>query len=136
MKKLTKKQKQKLIGKIVKVNCIYTTRFIKENKVWNKCNIFPKLAWITGFGNIKEGSIYTDNDANYFIPTEIISVVKVRFDYKSKEVNIPIDGFILSDNAELPEAQHEIKNRIEMQDMYNKRPNLFPRDKKGRFVGL
>ena len=136
MKKLTKQQKQKLIGKIVKVNCIYITRFIKENKVWNKCNIFPKLAWITGFGNIKEGNVYTDNDANYFIPTEIISVVKVRFDYKSKEVNIPIDAFELTDNTELPEAQHEIKNRIEMQDMYHKRPNLFPRDKKGRFIGL
>ena len=134
--KLTKNKKQKLMGKIVKVNTIYASRFIKENKVWNKYPIFPKLAWITGFGNIKEGNIYTDNDANYFIPTEIISVVKVRFDYKSKEVNIPLDSFELTDNTELPEAQHEIKNRIEMQDMYHKRPNLFPRDKKGRFIGL
>lgn len=136
MMQLTKNKKQKLIGKIVKVNKIYVSRFVKENKVWNEYSIYPRLAWITGFGNIKEGSVYNDNDINYFVPTEIISVVKVRFDYKSKEINIPLDGFELTDNTELPEAQHEIKNRIEMQDMYHKRPNLFPRDKKGRFIGL
>lgn len=136
MNKLTKKKKQELMGKIVKVNAIYKSYKIRNNKFYSKNKIYPKLAWITGFGYIKEGGIEDDNGSVIFIPTNIISVVKVRFDYKAKEVNVPIDAFELTDSVELPEADYEIKNRIEMKDMYYKRPNLFPRDKKGRFIGL
>jgi len=134
--KLTKKQKQKLMGRIVKVNAIYKPFWIKDNKTYKIQNIYPKIAWITGFGNIKEGIIEDNNEYRILNITNIISVIKVRFDYKAKEVNIPLDAFELTDNIELPEADYEIKNRIEMKDMYAKKSNLFPRDIKGRFIKL
>jgi len=134
--KLTKKQKQKLMGKVIKVNAIYKPFWLKDNKVYKIQKIYPKLAWITGFGYIKEGVIEDNNEYRILNITNIISVVKVRFDYKAKEVNIPLDAFISIPFTEYPESDVEIKNRLEMQDMMSKKPNLFPRDKKGRFTKL
>jgi len=134
--KITKHQKQRLMGKIVKVDAFYKKFKMKNNIIYKKQNIYPQLAWITGFGYINEGSVENDNGSKMFIVSNVISVVKVRFDYKAKEVSIPIDSFELTNQLEYPESKAEIKNRLEMKDMITKRPNLVPRDSKGKFVSL
>ena len=132
MKKFTKKQKNELMGKVVEVNFIYK-KFYKGNNVFYKeMKIENRLAWVTGFSYVKEGFISRYGEFDNFDHIKTISCVKVRFSYKEKEKNIPLDGFVLSEG--IPCSEYDEFQSEAMKSEYKNFPNSFPRDSKGRFI--
>lgn len=123
--KLTKKEKNELMGRIVVISKIYEKQYLNGIKTYIEKPIEPALAWITGFGVISEGKLYDDNGFNTFKSTNVISTIKVKLSYKSKEINIPLESFILSDEG-YPEAPSDKQNKEYSSNML--------RDDKGRFI--
>ena len=134
--KFTKKQKNKLMGQKVIVTHVYK-KFKKENSIYNRTEnciveIEPKPAWVTGFSYIKNGLI-EGQDIKEFITEETISCVKVRFSYKEKEYNIPVNGFLIPKKEVMPEANSDKHFSQQYKEFYHSNKEAYPRDDKGRF---
>ena len=109
----TKEEKNDLMGKIIEVSNEFKrikTYVDHDTTMVEQVNtdIAPKRAWITGFGNIKEGNIVTvreDPEYNKFDTINTIPCIKVKYSYKEREYNIPLDGFkVVITKPEYPEA--------------------------------
>ena len=131
---MTKNQKLNLMGKIVEVNKIYNKTYDnKNNLIYTIKSIEPKLAWITGFGNIVNGTIDSDGEFNHFIPVKTIPCIKIKFFYKDKETKIPFEGFVYDPNNK----SFPLENKAVQDDkieFYRKQANTMKRDAKGHFL--
>ena len=134
--KLSKKQKEKLMGQKVIVTHVFTPawKYNEKYHIIEKINARP--AWITGFGIIKKGYTIGDFENKHFIQTGFKRSIKVRFHYKEKEINIPIDGFQVLDFEVFPYCQADEKASKQMKEEYKQNKINYPRDEKGRFISL
>lgn len=135
---MTKKQKLELIGKVVTVKEEVKFFYDDDNKRY--CIIVKnenaRAGWIVGFRSLREGRIVIEsNDSfygsnKYFETTHTVPVVLISYWPTLKPVPVPLDGFELGGEPEVPGNWTE-ENRKKVSDIVKRK---YPRDSKGRFV--
>lgn len=131
--KYTREQKFALMGKLVLVSAQYIQTYKNnDDRKFKIAEIEPRAGWVTGFSYIKTGYRVNEGYSIEFFETGRLPVIKVRFWFNLKEINVPYKKLMLTHLVKPYAVRKEVV--AESKKFFHEQIECFPRDKKGRFI--